>query len=356
MSSGTPVTDIRRAVAANAALQDIYGDATATQSVLPLEVRQVDAAAGAWTQYLVRGVDETYLDNNGFGFSVMAEGYGSTREVWQAIKDNPGLAVISAEAVPSLQNTLMVQFDKPQFQVKGLYREDEVMSPIEVEVREPNSGTQMKLTVIGVLKLVSANYGIYVSQETLSVTWPAAAIPTTYLFKLREEADADVVADALESAFQGHGMQAVSVSRILDDQRNIGLSTNALMQAFIGLGLVVGVAGLGVISVRAVVERRHHIGMLRAVGSQRRTIEAAFLLEALIVLFLSLLVGVVLGLVLCHNFVDFWRGSMEGLEMQIPWVSILAIAGVTSVACLLMTLIPAWQASRVYPAEALRYE
>jgi putative ABC transport system permease protein len=355
-SSGASVADIRQAVAAAPSLQDIDPEAITAQSALPLEVRQVDAAGGEWTQYLVRGVDETYLDNNGFGFSVMAEGYGSAREVWQAIKDNPGLAVISAEAVPSLQSALMVQFDKPQFRMEGLYREDEVMSPTEVEVREPYSGTQMKLTVIGVLKLVSANYGIYTSQETLSATWPAAAIPTTYLFKLREGADADAVADALKLTFRSHGMQAGSVSRILDDQRDIGLSTNALMQAFICLGLVVGVAGLGVISTRAVVERRHHIGMLRAVGSQGRTIQAAFLLESLIVLFLSLLMGVVLGLLLCRNYIDFWKGNIEGLEMQIPWVSIIAIAGVTSVACLLMTLIPAWQASKVYPAEALRYE
>ena len=44
------------------------------------------------------------------------------------------------------------------------------------------------------------------------------------------------------------------------------------------------------------------------------------------------------------------------METRIPWVSIIAISGVTAVACLLMILIPAWQASRVYPAEALRYE
>jgi putative ABC transport system permease protein len=324
--------------------------------VLPLEVRQADAAGGEWNQYLVRTVDRSYLNNNGFGFAVMAEGYGSAREVWQAIKDNPGLAVISAEAVPSLQSTTMINFDKPQFQIEGLYREDEVMSPIEVEVREPYSGTQMKLTVIGVLKLVSANYGIYTSQETLSATWPAAAIPTSYLFKLREGADADAVADTLKSTFVSHGMQAGSLGRILDDQRDIGLGINALMQGFICLGLVVGVAGLGVISVRSVVERRHHIGMLRAIGAQGGSIEAAFLWESLIVLFVSLLMGVVLALLLCHNYVDLWQGNMEGLEMQIPWVSILAIAGVTSIACLLMTLIPAWQASKVYPAEALRYE
>jgi putative ABC transport system permease protein len=355
-SSGVPVADIRQAVAATPGLQDVDPEATATQSALPLEVRQVDAADGEWTQYIVRGVDETYLNNNGFGFSVMTEGYGSAREVWQAVKDNPGLAVISAEAVPSLQSTTLVAFDAPQFHMQGFYREDEVMAPVDVEVREPFSGTQMKLTVIGVLKLVSANFGIYTSRETLSATWPAAAIPTTYLFKLNEGADAEAVADAVELTFQANGMEARSVSRMLDDQRDIGLGVDALMQGFVCLGLVVGVAGLGVISTRAVVERRHDIGMLRAVGAQGRTIEIAFLLESLVVLLLSLVMGVVLALLACHSVVDFMKGSIEGMEMEIPWVSIVAIAGVTGVACLLMTMIPAWQASRVYPAEALRYE
>ena len=47
-----------------------------------------------------------------------------------------------------------------------------------------------------------------------------------------------------------------------------------------GLGLVVGVAALGVISARAVVERRQQIGVLRAIGFRRRMVQAAFLLES----------------------------------------------------------------------------
>ena len=39
-----------------------------------------------------------------------------------------------------------------------------------------------------------------------------------------------------------------------------------------GLGLVVGVAALGVISARAVVERKQQIGILRAIGFRRRMI------------------------------------------------------------------------------------
>ena len=42
---------------------------------------------------------------------------------------------------------------------------------------------------------------------------------------------------------------------------------------FMGLGLIVGVAALGVISARAVVERRQQIGVLRAIGFRRRMVQ-----------------------------------------------------------------------------------
>jgi ABC-type lipoprotein release transport system permease subunit len=42
--------------------------------------------------------------------------------------------------------------------------------------------------------------------------------------------------------------------------------------------------------------------------------------------------------------------------MAIPWTQILATAGIAYVAALFTTYLPAVQASRVYPAEALRYE
>jgi ABC-type lipoprotein release transport system permease subunit len=47
---------------------------------------------------------------------------------------------------------------------------------------------------------------------------------------------------------------------------------------------------------------------------------------------------------------------MENLAFQMPWMELAIIAGVSWVASMLMTIIPAWQASKIYPAEALRYE
>ena len=47
-----------------------------------------------------------------------------------------------------------------------------------------------------------------------------------------------------------------------------------------GLGLVVGVAALGVIAARSVVERRQQIGVMRAIGFQASAVRLGFLLES----------------------------------------------------------------------------
>jgi putative ABC transport system permease protein len=240
--------------------------------------------------------------------------------------------------------------------LEGVYQEDETMNPIEVELRDANSDSQMTLTIIGVLEQISFNFGIYTSQDTLAETWPVAAVPTTYLFKLAEGADAAGTADALEAAFLTHGMEAVSIEEVLDEANRTSFALNSLLQGFMSLGLVVGIAALGVISTRAVVERRHEIGVLRAIGYRRRTVQLSFLLESSIVALLGILIGVALGLALSYNVISFLEGQIEGLEFQISWLQIVVIVAVAYVASLLMTLLPAWHASRIYPAEALRYE
>jgi putative ABC transport system permease protein len=237
-----------------------------------------------------------------------------------------------------------------------VYQEDETMSPIDVELRDPYSDTQVTLTIIGVLEQISFNFGVYTSQETLAQTWPVAAVPTTYLFKLAEGVDAKETADALEAEFLTHGMEAISIEEELDEANRTSFALNSLLQGFMSLGLVVGIAALGVISTRAVVERRHEIGVLRAIGYRRRTVQLSFLLESSLVALIGILIGVVLGLALSYNVINFLQGQIEGLEFQISWLQIVIIVAVAYLASLLMTLLPAWQASRIYPAEALRYE
>ena len=112
------------------------------------------------------------------------------------------------------------------------------------------------------------------------------------------------------------------------------------------------------ISARSVVERRQQIGVLRSIGFQRRMIQAAFLLESSFVALTAIVVGTVLGLILGYNIIadSAQQPSWETLTFTVPWLSLGFIFVVVYVVALLTTLAPAVRASRVYPAEALRYQ
>ena len=127
------------------------------------------------------------------------------------------------------------------------------------------------------------------------------------------------------------------------------------MQGFLALGLLVGIAGLGVVMVRAVRERRRTIGVLPSLGFQAGTVQRAFLTESSFVALEGILLGSALGLVttylLFQNDPSFDNASTG---FPIPWVSIAVLAAATALASLAATAWPARKAARIRPAVALR--
>ncbi len=82
-------------------------------------------------------------------------------------------------------------------------------------------------------------------------------------------------------------MQVVSVKDELEDLQSQSRSFLYIFQGFMGLGLIVGLAAIGVIAFRAVVERRQQIGVLRAIGFQSRAVSMSFLIETAFIVLLG---------------------------------------------------------------------
>jgi putative ABC transport system permease protein len=122
------------------------------------------------------------------------------------------------------------------------------------------------------------------------------------------------------------------------------------------LGLIVGVAAIGVIAFRSVVERRQQIGVLRAIGFQRSLVSLSFLIETAFIVLLGLVSGSLLGLALAQILLTSDDFGGVGADFVIPWPIISVILAATVVVALLMAWIPARQAASIAPAEALRYE
>jgi putative ABC transport system permease protein len=106
-----------------------------------------------------------------------------------------------------------------------------------------------------------------------------------------------------------------------------------------------------------VVERRQQIGMLRAIGYQKRMIALSFVLEASFIAITGLLIGAGAGLVLGESIVQtFFIALTPETTFALPWGQIGLILLFAYLFALLTTIVPAYQAAKTYPAEALRYE
>ncbi len=350
-----PIDDMRDAVAHAApsgGLDPADIETVGAQSMVPVEARQVGTATFA--DYPVRGLDDEFVATTAYRLAAIGEGYESAADVWEAMAERPGLAVVDPFVVPR-RNQFMFGV-MPDFQLEGFYVEDEVFEPVDVEVRDPTSGTEFTLTVVGVLddSVPWEMAGITTSQATLAPLGERAR-PTTFWFGLTDGADPCTVATALESAFLDDGLEAQTLQDRLDEAVAASWTVNRLIQGFIGLGLVVGVVALGVVSARAVVERRQQIGVLRAIGFQPAMVRLAFLAEASFVSLAAIALGCGLGLITAYNVVAY-MGEQQDVALTVPWLNLAAIFTVVYLASLASTLLPAIRASRVYPAEALRYE
>lgn len=122
------------------------------------------------------------------------------------------------------------------------------------------------------------------------------------------------------------------------------------------LGLIVRIAALGGSAARAVVEHRQQIGVLRAMGFPRGQVQLSFLLESSFVALLAIAIGIALGIGLSRNVIGGFAEQLPGLCYEIPWLQLLVLAGLAYLSSMLITYLPARQASRIHPADALRFE
>jgi putative ABC transport system permease protein len=127
------------------------------------------------------------------------------------------------------------------------------------------------------------------------------------------------------------------------------------LQAFVvgiaALSLVVGSIGIANIMLVSVTERTREIGIMKAVGAQKRDILTLFVTEAVIVGIIGSILGTLLGLA------AGWAGAQYidiPLTYPIEWFGIAIAVGI--LVGVGAGLYPAWRGARTDPIDALRYE
>ncbi|HKW72923.1 MAG TPA: FtsX-like permease family protein, partial [Candidatus Dormibacteraeota bacterium] len=314
--------------------------------------------------YSLHVVDRGYLTKTGYAIGPRAEGFTSDRAVWDAVRDHLGYAVLDTSSLDSMNGGLAT--------VAGISPTAATFQPFELEVGtgERTHGIKpFRVTVIGFMTRPIWD-GLYVSVDTAMASGnfsdPAApatglsaavrpSTPTGYYFALKPGVDVNQARLDLGRLLASDALEPVSVADEMAQQINGTLTLLNLITGFLGLGLIVGIAGLGVISTRTVVERWQQIGMLRALGFRRALVQRSFLMESSLIALLGLLIGALIGLWESYRFFMVQK-AFGTVLFHVPVIEIGVILVAAYLATLITTFMPARAASRVAPAEALRYE
>ena len=129
----------------------------------------------------------------------------------------------------------------------------------------------------------------------------------------------------------------------------------SLFTDLLDASLVVGILSLAILALRAVIERRRSIGVLRALGYQPSSVLVSLMVEVLVAATIGVAAGVAVGLATGYGLL-LASPSMfpHAAEFRIdPMIVLMPIALVLG-ALLIASLGPAVRASRIPPAEALR--
>lgn len=305
----------------------------------------------------MQAVDENWVDLTEIKFSDRADGYDSNEAIWEALKSEPNVVVVGSSMVGSGDAAAMGMGSPDALTLTETG--DGTFEPYTIIARG-EAGEEIELTVIGVMDAeYSMFFGYYLSAPTLAEIAPdLTPMMTTYSFKLDDSRDASEVAADMEEALLQFGAQGIDVAEMMAEFQAQQSGFMTVLQWFMGLGLIVGVAAVGVIAYRAVVERRQQIGVLRSLGFQAQTIGRAFVIETGIIVILGSLAGVILGLIVSYNLTNDpgMTAGAEGISFTVPWATVGVTLGLAIGMALLMSWLPARQASRTLPAEALRYE
>ena len=130
----------------------------------------------------------------------------------------------------------------------------------------------------------------------------------------------------------------------------MGLNIFSIISIFVGAFLIYNAFSM------TVVERTREIGMLRTLGMTRWQIMKQILLEAITLGLLGSAIGIALGTFLARGLIRITEVflAQDVKDVSVPTSALITSAGIGIIVTLLATAIPAWQAGRISPLEALR--
>jgi len=260
--------------------------------------------------------------------------YPNAEAAWAAVRNNSTLAIIDGSVIPN-------NFG-PNFGV--------LSASVGDTFYYGNRSAPRSVRIIGILYEQFVQ-GFWVSGDFLKQTFAIAGASTFY-FKVRPGVDVTKAGHDLERHFISYQLITLNIQEFINQIQEATTGVFNLLEAYLALGLIVGIAGLGVITMRNVVERRQETGALRAIGFRKSMVLKSFLFELSFIALTGIALGVALGVALSYDL--YLRFFAEQAAFVVPWERLLLLGGIAFLGSVLATASPAIRAARMPPAEALR--
>jgi putative ABC transport system permease protein len=337
-----PVQDLAGAIGRDSNVSSSISGVSAFSGgyVLTTDVSEKDPVT-SYTQYLganssAAGKDN-FFDSNTFNMTsampayLLPGGKVDAQKVWAAVQSNPDLVVLSVSA----------------FRPYGSPAPSQQAGDVE-SINLPD-GSVANATIVATLA-GGALSGLLSTAQFVDARMHTSSSQFA-LVSLADSGQGDSVAINMKRDSLSSAMQVTVIPDVLAKELSTSNSFYTLFEGFFALGLIVGIAGLSIISIRAIVERRQEIGMVRALGFTKRMVLGSFLLENSFVAVLGILIGALLAIDLGYPFAT----SIPNVSYAPPLLGIAEIMVVVYGFAMIGTVFSAMRAARTTPAEALRY-
>lgn len=152
---------------------------------------------------------------------------------------------------------------------------------------------------------------------------------------------------------------SVSSNKQMQQARSQAMSTmNVFLVALAAVSLLVGAIGVANTMFTSVLEKTKEIGIMKAIGARNKDILMIFLLNAALIGLIGGMLGVLLGAALSESMTSLLGGGtpMTRGGTLVTLDSVILALSVSVSAGIIAGFIPAYQASKLRPVDALRYE
>ena len=209
-------------------------------------------------------------------------------------------------------------------------------------------GQEFRIRIVGVLARSILQGSLVVAEQQFVEHFPDKGGSRAFLVDA-PEARASEVAETLSRGLRDRGLEVVPTVRRLQDFLEVENTYLAIFQTLGGLGLLLGSAGLGIVVLRNVLERRAELALLQAVGFSRPALRRLVVAEHWLLVLLGLATG------LTAAALALWPTLRSPVAVTAPGELVVILAGLT-LGGLLWSWLAAWAALRGPLLDALRNE